>query len=144
MENGHSTSLVNLTIPKEVTQPIVAAKIQEAVLAALGGSDKIIAGVIHQICTTKVGKDGKVSGYSSDNTNNWLDFHVTDIIQKEIRQALLDQIKVSAEQIKEELIKQLMTKKGASKIAEALLASLDGTFKNTWTSKFEVKFEERQ
>jgi hypothetical protein len=65
---SHNSSLVNLSIPQEVTQPIVSAKIQEAVLAALGGADKIIEGVVHQICNTKVGKDGKVSSYSSENT----------------------------------------------------------------------------
>lgn len=144
MDNGHSTSLVNLSIPKEITQPIVAAKIQEAVLAALGGQDKIIAGVIHQICNTKVDSSGKVSSYSSDNKNTWMDYHVTDIIQKEVKEALINQIKISAEQIKEELVKQLTTKKGASKIAEALLSSLDGSFKNSWTSKFEIIFEERK
>lgn len=141
MENGHSTSLVNLSIPKEVTQPIVAAKIQEAVLAALGGSDKIVAAVIHQICNTKVNSEGRVSQYSSDNKNNWLDFHVTEVIQKEVKAALVAQIQTNAEQIKEELVKQLQTRKGASKVAEALLSSFNGTFANSWTSKFEVKFE---
>lgn len=140
----HNSSLVNLSIPKEITQPIVAVKIQEAVLAALGGQEKIVATVVHQICSTKVDSSGKVSSYSSDNKNTWLDYHVTDVIQKAVREELIRQIDINAQQIKDELVKQLQTKKGASKIADALLSSLNGTFASAWRSKFEIKFEANQ
>jgi hypothetical protein len=140
----HNSSLVNLSIPENVTKPIIAAKIQEAVIVALGGQEKIVAGVIHQICNTRVNSEGKVDSYSSNNNQNWLDYHVTTIIQKEVKEALVKQIAISADQIKEELVKQLMTKKGASKVAEALLSSLNGTFQSSWMSKFEIKFEERK
>lgn len=138
--DNHNSSLVNLSIPQSITQPIVAAKIQEAVLAALGGAEKLVAGVVHQICTTKVDSSGKVSSYSSSNDRNWLDFHVTDIIQKEVKAELERQIAASALQIKEELVKQLQTKKGASRVADALLSSLDGTFKNSWRSNISITF----
>ena len=139
--SGHNTSLVNLSIPQEVTQPIVAAKIQEAVLAALGGSEKIVAGVIHTICNTKVDASGSSNPrYDSDAKHTWLDFHVTKIIQEEVKKELQEQIKVNAEGIKNELIKQLQTKKGASKVAEALLSSLNGTFASGWRSNITINF----
>lgn len=138
--NGHNSSLVNLSIPQEVTQPIVAAKIQEAVLAALGGSEKIIAGVIHSICNTKVDANGNTPRYDSDAKHTWLDYHVTSIIQQEVKKELQEQIKVNAEGIKNELIKQLQTKKGASKVAEALLSSLNGTFASGWRSNITINF----
>jgi hypothetical protein len=136
----HNSSLVNLSIPKEVTQPIVAAKIQEAVLAALGGSEKIVAGVIHTICNTKVDVSGNTPRYDSDAKGSWLDFHVTKIIQEEVKKELQEQIKINAEGIKNELIKQLQTKKGASKVAEALLSSLNGTFASGWRSNITINF----
>jgi hypothetical protein len=138
--SGHNSSLVNLSIPQEVTQPIVAAKIQEAVLAALGGSEKIVSGVIHQICNTKVGADGHTPRYESDAKYTWLDYHVTKIIQDEVKKELIEQIKTSSQAIKDELIKQLQTKKGASKVAEALLSSLNGTFNSGWRSSVQVNF----
>lgn len=138
--NGHNSSLVNLSIPQEVTQPIVAAKIQEAVLAALGGSEKIVAGVIHQICNTKVNAEGHTPRYDSDAKYTWLDYHVTAVIQQEVKKELQEQIKVNAQAIKDELIKQLQTKKGASKVAEALLSSLNGTFASGWRSNITVQF----
>lgn len=140
----HNSSLVNLSIPSDVTRPIVAAKIQEAVLAALGGSEKLVADVIYLICNQKVASDGKISGYSSDNKYSWLDLNVTNVIKAEVEKELKEQIKVNAQQIKDELIKQISTKKGASKIAEALLSSLNGTFESGWKSKIEIFFEPKK
>lgn len=141
----HSTSLVNLSIPKDVTAPIVAAKIQEAVMAAMGGADKIVTGVVHQICNTKVSpKDGKVSTYSSENTMAWIDFHVTELLQNSIKEELRKQIHEVASPINAELIRQINTKKGASMVASALLGGLEGSFKDNWASKIEIKFETKQ
>lgn len=142
--SNHNSSLVNLSIPQEVTQPIVAAKIQEAVLAALGGSEKIVAGVIHQICNTKVNHEGRVSSYDYENKTTWLDHHVTRIIQEEVKKELIEQIKTHSLTIKEELIKQLQSKKGANKVAEALLSALDGTFGKSWTSNISIRFESKE
>lgn len=139
--NGHNSSLVNLSIPQEVTQPIVAAKIQEAVLAALGGSEKIVASVIHQICNTKVDSRGNVPSYNSDAKYTWLDYHVTNVIQEEVKKQLQETIKINSQAIKDELVRQLQTKKGASKVAEALLSSLNGTFASGWRSSISVNFE---
>jgi hypothetical protein len=140
----HNSSLVNLSIPQEVTQPIVAAKIQEAVMAALGGADKIVQGVVHQICNTRVSpKDGNVSSYSSDNTMTWIDYHVTAMLRRSIEEELKRQVVEVAAPIKEELMKQLQTKKGASMMASAILEGVAGTFKDNYSSKFEVKFENK-
>lgn len=141
----HNSSLVNLSIPENVTKPIIAAKIQEAITIAMGGADKIIAGVVHQICSTKVNPNtGKVdTSYSSNNTMPWMDFHVTSLLQASIQEELSRQVKDVASPIRAELIKQLQTKKGASIVAEALLASMQGTFTGNYTSKIEVKFEKK-
>lgn len=141
----HNSSLVNLSIPKDVTQPIIAAKIQEAITVAMGGADKIIGTVVHQICNTKVDpRTGKIDSYSSNNTMTWMDYHVTALLQGSIKEELSKQIKEVSSPIKDELIKQLQTKKGASAIAAMLLSSLEGTFGNEYSCKMEVKFEAKK
>lgn len=140
-----NSSLVNLSIPKDVTQPIIAAKIQEAITIAMGGADKIVGGVIHQICNTKVNpQTGKVDSYSSYNTISWMDYHVTELLQDSIKKELSNQIKEAASPIKDELIKQLQTKKGASAIAAMLLSSLEGTFGDKYSCKMEIKFDSKK
>lgn len=127
--NGHNSSLVNLSIPQEVTQPIVAAKIQEAVLAALGGADKIVEGIIHRICNEKVDpKTGKKPDYSSTPTVSWMDYQVTGIIEKAVAEELKRQLDAGAVPIKDALIKVMQSKAGSSKLADAMLASVTGAF----------------
>lgn len=135
----HNSSLVNLSIPQNVTAPIIAAKIQEAVMAAMGGADKIVEGVVHQICNTKVSpKDGKVNSYSSENTMLWMDYHVTSILQGSINEELKKQTVEISSPVKDALIKQLQTKTGATKIATAILESLTGKDSNLQFS-FKIK-----
>jgi len=137
----YNSSLVNLSIPKDVTAPIISAKIQEAITVAMGGADKIVAGVVHQICNTKVNpKDGKISSSSYDNTMMWMDYHVTSLLQGAIEQELKKQIHDVSSPVKDALIKQLQTKKGADAVAGVLLASLEGTFADSYKTKLEVKF----
>jgi hypothetical protein len=144
--SDYNGSLVNLSIPKEVTQPIVAAKIQEAVLAALGGADKIVEAVIHKICYTKVDDKGQVSSYSSDNKNNWVDHYVTKIIEGAIQEELKRQLDAGALPIKEAIIKVMQSKAGSSQIADAILASLTGTFKgnNDLIPKVVIDFSKKK
>lgn len=141
---NHESSLVSLSIPKEVTGPIVAAKIQEAITAALGGADKIVEAVVHRICNERVDATGKTSQYSSDNKHSWIDYHVTSLLQNQIKAEMQKQLEVSAETIKAELVKQIASKKGSSLIASALLAAFSGTFADSWASKVEVKFETKE
>lgn len=143
--SDYNGSLVNLSIPENVTKPIIAAKIQEAITIAMGGADKIISGVVHQICNTKVDpKTGRVDSYSSNNTMTWMDYHVTELLQKAIQEELSKQIKEVASPVKDALVAQLQTKKHASAVANMLLSSLEGTFGDKYACKMEVKFEPKK
>lgn len=141
----HNSSLVNLSIPKEITQPIVAIKIQEAVMAALGGQEQIISGVIKTICETKVREsDGKKPDYSSDKTVSWIDYNVTKVITDSLKEELKNQINIGSETIKAELVKQLQSKKGASKIAQALLDGFNSHLASGWKSQISIQFLEEK
>lgn len=135
---------VNITISKDIVNPIVEAKIKDAITEAMGGKDLIIDKVISQILKTKVTKEGKVSSYERENTENWLDIALTSQIQELVKSELQLLIKDSASLIKETLIKQLKTKKGSDMIATTMLAALDQTFKNSWTSKINVQINSPQ
>lgn len=138
----HNSSLVNLSIPQNVTQPIIAAKIQEAVLAAMGGADKIVEAVVHKICNERVNPaDGKVSSYSNDNKVSWMDYHVTMILQNAINAELKNQIVEISSPVKDALVKQLQTKTGANKIATAMLSALDG---ETGNLQFSFKIKDKK
>jgi hypothetical protein len=129
---------VNLTISKDIVNPIVTAKIQEAITEALGGKDKLIAGLLDKIIMQKVDKNGKVSSYSSENKYSWLEASVNLQIENAIREELKKQIADMSTGIKELVIKQLQTKRGANAVATALLDGLNQTLNNSWMSTVAV------
>jgi hypothetical protein len=132
---------VSLTISKDVVNPIVEAKIKEAILAALGGSEKLIAHVVDSVLRERVGADGKRSTYSSDNKYDWLDIVVSKQIEAAVRDELTKQISESSQEIKDALITALRTKKGASVVANALLAGMEKTFAQSWTSAISIEIK---
>jgi len=139
-----SNETVSLTISKEIVNPIVDAKIKDAIIAAMGGQSQLIEKVVTQVLSTKVDSEGKVNSYSSENKHSWLDVVVTKQIKAAVEEQLKSVVADCSTQIREELIKQLQSKKGASKIAEALVTCLAGSFANNWTSHFQVSFEGRK
>lgn len=132
---------VSLTISKDIVNPIVEAKIKEAVLSALGGKEELVANVVDQIINKKVNEQGNVSSYKSDNKSTWLDVIVTKQIKEAVKEELISQIAESSKQIKEALISQLRTKRGSSLVAKALLDGLGGTFKNSWRSNIKISID---
>jgi hypothetical protein len=132
-------SNVSLTISKEIVTPIVEAKIKEAIIEALGGANEVVARVVNTVLHQKVGADGKVSSYSSENKFDWLDVIVSSQLREAVTKELQAQISKSTEVIKDELIRALQTKKGATGVANALLSGLEQTFAQTWTSTVNVQ-----
>lgn len=130
---------VNLSISKEVVTPIVTAKIQEAVLTALGGKEDLINMVVDHIINQRVNSEGKVDSYSYNNKHSWLDIVVTKQIQTLAEQAIKEQLIEASTEIKESIVRHLKTKKGADLAARALLDGLNGAFSSAWRSKVEVK-----
>ncbi len=131
---------VSLTISKDLVAPIVEAKIKEAILAALGGGEEVIAKVLDQIMLKKVNENGVVSSYSSDNKYNWIDIVLTKQVKEIAEVAIKEEIAKSAEQIKNSLAAKLKSKQGSDMVAKALLDGLNGTFKNSWSSKMSFDF----
>jgi hypothetical protein len=130
---------VMLSINKDIVNPIVDAKIKEAVLAAMGGSEKIIEGVVNTIINHKVNAEGKVGSYSSDNKYTWIDVVVKNQIQDRAREAIISAISEHSEQIKDAIVNHLKTKKGAEATAKALLHCMSGTFSKHWHSNIKIE-----
>jgi hypothetical protein len=139
MEN----QIVSLNLSKEIINPIVERNIKEAVLAAMGGSDEVIKKVMDSIIHQKVGKDGSVSTYSSENKYSWLDVVLTKQIEAQVRAELTSVISSAADKIKAALMKKIRSEKGSNEIADALIAGLQNTFKDTWTSKFSIQINQK-
>ena len=132
------TKDVSLVLSKEIVTPIVKAKIEEAIINVMGGKEELINKVINAIINRKVDEQGNVNDYSSRNTHDWLESILTKQLESAVKEELQKQIVNSTSIIKECLISQLQTRKGANSVASALLAGLEATFKNSWNSKINI------
>lgn len=132
---------VSLTISKEIVNPIVETKVKEAILAALGGPDKIIEKVVNEVLNRKVDLNGNTSTYSSDNKYSWIDAVVTKQIKTLVEKEVTEIVGQQSSVIKDEIIKQLKTNKGANKVASALLDAFNGTFGKSWLSTISIDFK---
>lgn len=134
MENN-----VSLTISKEIVQPIVKAKIEEAILQAMGGGETLIKTVIESIFNRKVNSEGNVSTYSGDNKYNWLEVVVTNQIKIAVQDSVKDLLANRQNEIKAAITKQLSSKKGIEAFAQALIEGT-GKISERYQSSVEVKF----
>lgn len=131
---------VSLTISKDIVNPIVEAKIKEAILAAMGGKEELVEKVVASVFSKKVNKDGRISSYSSDNKYTWLDIIVTNQIEAAVKEEVQKMVKENSVHIVKAVKKQLTTSSGQSMVAKAMLAGLEGTLQHAWASKIEIKF----
>lgn len=130
---------VSLTISKEIVTPIVQAKIQEAIIASMGGQNNLIEKVVEQVLTQKCTADGKVDQYSSNNKFTWVDVVITNQIKNAVAEEMKVILQSCGDRIKKEIIRQLSSKKGIEQFAASLL---DQTTKisDRYYSKTEVTF----
>lgn len=133
---------VSLTISKDIVQPIVNAKINEAILLAMGGSEFLIAKVVEQVFTQKVNQDGHISTYNSDNKYNWIDAVVTKTIKEATTIAINEIISTKQDLIKNEIIKQMSSKKGIEGFATQLLSGVS-KITESYYSKVIVEFKDK-
>lgn len=136
MENNNPN--ISLTISKEIVNPIVNAKIQEAILSAMGGGDILIAKAVDYLFNQKVDSNGKISTYQSDNKYTWLEVNVTNQIRKAVEDATKEVLLSRQDILKAAIIKQLSSKKGIEQLAEAIIK---GTMPQQYSSRIDVKFE---
>lgn len=134
---------VSLQISKEIVNPIVEAKIKEAITDALGGKERIIEKVVEEVLKTKVDISGKVSNYSSENKYSWVDAVFNEQVKLAVKEELTEIMKQQTSIIKAELIKQLKTNKGANAVASALISGFEETLKSNWRATIDVKINDK-
>lgn len=128
---------ITLNVSDDIIKPIVEGKIKAAVLAVLGGSDALIEKIMENVINQKVDANGRPSNSSYEKTT-FLEFMFTKQVREAIEGVVKAQIQEASEPIKAALVAKLQSKRGANMVADALLAGLEGTFKNSWTSKIDI------
>lgn len=140
METGN----VSLTIGKDIVNPIVQAKINEAIISALGGGEAIIEKVVNEILNRKVDSKGNVSTYSSDNKFSWIDVAVTNQIKEAVIESMSEVMVSRKDEIRKAIVKQLSSQKGIMQFADALINESVKNFESKYSTSINIEFDKRK
>lgn len=129
---------VSVNIGKDLVQPIVEAKIQAAIVESLSGFEGLVDRAVARMMTQKVGHDGKVSQYSSDNKYPFIEIVCQQRIQEAVRAALEVWLEKKEPQILAAVEKEMNRRTGS--LAKEFVAGLQDSIKSTWSTKVNVSF----
>ena len=142
MENNGN---VALTISNDIVMPIVKAKIEEALVAAMGGGDRIISAVVQKVFDQKVDASGKPSTYSSDKDRTWVSWVVQEQIEIAVRASIQKMLEEKREMLIGSIVKLLSTKKGIENFAATLLdVALNTNIASKYVTKIALSFNNKE
>jgi hypothetical protein len=129
---------VDIKISQDLIKPIIQTKIQAAIVDAMQGSDHMIAQVVKLICDQKVDSRGGISRYGSDNKYRYIDILCKNAISDAARAAITEWVERDKKLIQAEMLKQMQTKRYASKMAKSVADGLAEAVKSSWRFKVDV------
>lgn len=125
-------------ISEGLVMPIIKAKIETAIIEAMGGHEELIYSMLDAFMKQKVSADGKpAQGYRGDIPR--LEYLTTKMVESAMKEALSEFLKNKQELMRQEFEKYFKTKKGSAEIAKAMQKGLCQSFASDWRMQF--KFE---
>jgi hypothetical protein len=128
---------VAVTVGSDLVKPIVEAKIQAAIVAALGQSDRLINDAVNLVLHRKVDSQGQytTSDYRSTPYIEWL---CTSVLQCAVKAAVEKWVAANTERIEAALAKEM--KMNANTFAKAFTKGFAEGMAGTWRTQFNVSF----
>lgn len=120
-------------IPKEIIDPIIKAHVNEAVIKALDGPQRLVSNAILSVIQTQVDRDGKPTTW---NGTPWIDYVIADCIREAARDAIKEFLATQRERIKADMAAQLSRKN--SPLIKQLCEGLVGSITSESTLKYRL------
>ena len=130
--------IANITLSKDLIEPIVRAQLHASIVAALGRSEDLVAGVVTTIMNAQVDSEGKPSNrdYGSRPLITWM-------AEKAVKEAALEAIKEwfsgNRDAIKKEVEHAL--KRNTKMMAEKFVMGMTDAAARTYNAHFDVSFK---
>lgn len=131
-----------VAIPNDVIQPIVAARIQAAIVESLGKTPALIEAAVVASLGMKVDSKGKVSSYSSENRYTVLEAMTYQYLQEAALEALQEYLAKAKDQVRARVIKEL--EKKSNSLAAALVDGLAKAIDTAYGHSITVNLHQRK
>ena len=128
--------MAKIELSKDIIEPIVRAQLHASILAALGRSDQLIAGVVQTIMNTQVDSDGKASHYSGRRPLiTWM---AEKAIKEEALSAIKDWFNDNRESLRREILAAL--KRNQKSMAEKFVMGMCESATNSYRTTVNIVF----
>lgn len=114
---------LNIEISKDLIQPIIKAKVDHAILDAIGGQDEFIAKTMTALLNTAVDEKGNYST-SSYHKNTLVQHVIREELKKHIRASFQTWVEQHEQQLTEALNETLAKKATQKNLAGAMVKAL--------------------
>ncbi len=134
------TDHVEFKISEGLIRPIIEAKINAAIVEAMGGHEKMIADMLTAYMSQRVDGEGKEGrGYSGEKPRlNWL---VDSMVKNALKAALTAYLQGKTDLLTKEFEKFFSSKKGTSQIITAMQEGLCKSLTDQWRTTVTFKKE---
>ncbi len=133
---------VNLSISTEVVKPIIEAKIQAAIVAALGDNKSMVESVVGMVLQMKVDKDCKRSTYDYENKYSFIEALCMKEIAEATRTAIKEYFQNHSELVKNAMKKYLS--RNTDTIAESFIKQLIRTSGDSTYNHYTVEIKPKE
>jgi len=123
-------------IPNEILEPYIKQAVSTAIASALGDGTNLIEGAVSSALAIKVGSNGQVSKYSSDNRYLLVEVLARNKIAEVARETINEMAEQMRPAIKSAIQRQLKAKHQT--IAKALVDGMIESLTSKWTTT--IKF----
>ena len=130
---------VNVSIGKDLIEPIIKAKVQAAIVQAVSGEQDLVTRFISQALEIKVDENGKVNYNDYNNKYTLLEYMCIDTLRDCAKQAIRSWMEDNKKEIQKALTAQLKTTKTTTTFAKAILGGLTNSIQSDW--RMDVKVE---
>ncbi|KFO67878.1 hypothetical protein ER57_08120 [Smithella sp. SCADC] len=123
-------------ISEGLIKPIIETKINEAIVASMGGHERLISDMVAMYMNQKVDSNGNTTTYSSGKPRlAWLS---ETMINEAIKNTLQEYLKSKQEFLQKEFERFFNSKKGSSQIVKAMQEGLCAGLGECW--RVSIKF----
>jgi hypothetical protein len=132
---------VGLSLDQEYIKASVENIVKAGIVQALGNPADLVQQAINMTINRKVDKDGKPTNSSWDS-RPYLEWLANKVVEDTVRQAMTEAVKANANELREEMIRQISTKQFKNSMASAFVkAVITSAEMQTWKMPITVSFE---
>jgi len=124
-------------ISPDLIMPIIKAKIETAIIEAMGGHKELIDSILEAYMSQKVSSEGKISSYSSDNKFTRIDFIMQQTLEVAVKDALKEFLANKQKEVAESISRYFASKKGSSELIRAIEEGILDSLKSNWATKIQ-------